>query len=91
MTKLLAITTAVFAASSVFLFLMWQLSEEKNKKTKVELENVKNDLKTALEQVNALKGTIDVMNKNRKEADVKIEALNNGDSTANALDELCKH
>ena len=91
MTKLLAITTAVFAASSVFLFLMWQIAEEKNKKTKVELENVKNDLKTALEQIKALRGTIEIMNKNRKEADEKIVALNNGDTTANALDELCKH
>ena len=90
MTKLLAITTAVFAASSVFLFLMWQLAEEKNKKTKVELENVKNDLKTALEQIKALKGTVEIMNSNRKDTDEKIKALHTGDSTANALDELCK-
>ena len=91
MTKFLLIIIAILAVVAGAFFFLWRISQEKQKKTQAELEQKKKELESALEQITKLKGTIEIMNKNRREADEKIDALNSGDPTGNALDELSKH
>lgn len=90
MTKFFLITILVLVIAVFVLFLLWRSSVSKRKRTKETLDKVTRQLNEAIVQQAKLESTISILQKNRKEADEKVNGLHNGDSLGNALDELRK-
>lgn len=91
MTKVFLIIIAILFVAVVVLFLMWKLSKSENKRVKDELAVTKNQLASAVSQVNKIDETLEIINHNRKETDEKIAALHEGDALGNALNWLSEH
>ena len=90
MTKFLLIAILVLVVAVFVLFLLWRAALKKQKETKASLEQTKKQLNEAIVQQAKLESTISILQKNRYEADEKVNGLHNGDSLGNALDELRK-
>lgn len=90
MTKLFLILLAMlFITNSIFFFL-WKFAKEKQEETQWKLEEANKYIAKAIREQAKLESTIQILSKNRKEADEKINNLHDGDSISNALNELRK-
>ena len=65
--------------------------ENRRKETQGKLESTNKELARAIAEQAKLESTIQILRKNRKEADEKINNLHDGDALGNALNGLHKH
>ena len=91
MIKFFLILTAVLFVGILLLFFLWRIEKTKRKETQGKLESTNKELARAIAEQAKLESTIQILRKNRKEADEKINNLHNGDTLGNALDGLHKH
>ena len=90
MIKLFLILTAVLFVWILLLFFLWRSEKTKRKEIKSKLESTNKELARAIAEQAKLESTIQILRKNRQEADEKINNLHNGDTLGNALDGLHK-
>lgn len=90
MIKFFLILTAVLFIGILLLFFLWRSEKTKRKETQVKLESTNKELARAIAEQARLESTIQILKKNRKEADEKINYLHNGNTINNALNELHK-
>ena len=90
MIKVLLIAVTVLIFCVVTLFFLWRSAKTKQKETQEKLNNTNKELAKAITEQAKLESTIQILRKNRKEADEKVNNLHNGNSTNNALNELRK-
>jgi len=90
MIKILLITVAILAICMVIFILLWRSAKNKQKDTQRKLTEVNKELSEAVIYQAKLESTIEILKKNRSEADEKINKLHNGNTTGNALNELRK-
>ena len=90
MIKVLLIAVTVLIFCVVTLFFLWRSAKTKQKETQEKLNNTNKELAKAIAEQAKLESTIQILRKNRKEADEKVNNLHNGNSTNNALNELRK-
>ena len=90
MIKFFLILTAVLFVGILLLFFLWRSEKTKRKETQGKLESTNKELTRAIAEQAKLESTIQILRKNRKEADEKVNNLHNGNSTNNALNELRK-
>lgn len=90
MIKFFLILTAVLFVGILLLFFLWRSEKIKRKETQGKLESTNKELARAIAEQAKLESTIQIMKKNRKEADEKINNLHDGDALGNALDGLHK-
>lgn len=85
----------IFALSETIvigaLILLWWKASSKIKKQKDTIEDLAKQLTDAWTDNNTLREMIDILKRNRKEADEKINELHNGDSVDNAINLLQQH
>ena len=91
MIKFFLILTAVLFVGILLLFFLWRSEKTKRKETQVKLESTNKELARAIAEQARLESTIQILRKNRKEADEKINKLHDGDALGNALNGLHKH
>lgn len=91
MIKFFLILTAVLFVGILLLFFLWRSEKTKRKETQVKLESTNKELARAIAEQARLESTIQILRKNRKEADEKINNLHDGDALGNALNGLHKH
>lgn len=90
MIKFFLILTAVLFVGILLLFFLWRSEKIKRKETQGKLESTNKELARAIAEQAKLESTIQIMKKNRKEADEKINNLHDGDALGNALNGLHK-
>ncbi|MBQ9238467.1 MAG: hypothetical protein IJ191_04020 [Treponema sp.] len=90
MTKFFLILVLVLVIACLALFFLWWSARAKQKETQDKLDGANKELTKAIAEQAKLESTIQILKKNRKEADEKISDLHNGDSVSNALNELHK-
>ena len=90
MIKFFLILAAVLFVGILLLLFLWRSEKAKRKETQGKLESTNKELARAIAEQAKLESTIQIMKKNRKEADEKINNLHNGDTLGNALDGLHK-
>lgn len=90
MIKVFFIVVTVFILCVAALFFLWRSAKTKQKEIQKKLESTNKQLGDAIIYQAKLESTIDILKKNRSEADEKINSLHNGDATSNALNELRK-
>ena len=90
MIKFFLILTAVLFVGILLLFFLWRSEKIKRKETQGKLESTNKELARAIAEQAKLESTIQIMKKNRKEADEKINNLHDSDTLGNALDGLHK-
>ncbi len=91
MIKFFLILTAVLFVGILLLFFLWRSEKIKRKETQGKLESTNKELARAIAEQAKLESTIQILRKNRKEADEKINNLHDGDALGNALNGLHKH
>lgn len=91
MIKFFLILTAVLFVGILLLFFLWRSEKIKRKETQGKLESTNRELARAIAEQAKLESTIQILRKNRKEADEKINNLHDGDALGNALNGLHKH
>ena len=91
MIKFFLILTAVLFVGILLLFFLWRSEKIKRKETQGKLESTNKELARAIAEQAKLESTIQIMKKNREEADEKINNLHDGDALDNALNGLHKH
>ena len=91
MIKFFLILTAVLFFGILLLFFLWRSEKTKRKEIKGKLESTNKELARAIAEQAKLESTIQILRKNRKEADEKINNLHDGDALGNALNGLHKH
>lgn len=91
MIKFFLILTAVLFVGILLLFFLWWSEKTKRKETQGKLESTNKELARAIAEQAKLESTIQILRKNRKEADEKINNLHDGDALGNALNGLHKH
>ena len=91
MIKFFLILTAVLFVGILLLFFLWRSEKTKRKETQSKLESTNKELARAIAEQAKLESTIQILRKNRKEADEKINNLHDGDALGNALNGLHKH
>lgn len=91
MIKFFLILTAVLFVGILSLFFLWWSEKTKRKETQGKLESTNKELARAIAEQAKLESTIQILRKNRKEADEKINNLHDGDALGNALNGLHKH
>ena len=91
MIKFFLILTAVIFVGILLLFFLWRSEKIKRKETQGKLESANKELARAIAEQAKLESTIQILRKNRKEADEKINNLHDGDALGNALNGLHKH
>ena len=91
MIKFFLILTAVLFVGILLLFFLWRSEKIKRKETQGKLESTNKELAWAIAEQAKLESTIQILRKNRKEADEKINNLHDGDALGNALNGLHKH
>ena len=91
MIKFFLILTAVLFVGILLLFFLWRSEKTKRKETQDKLESTNKELARAIAEQAKLESTIQILRKNRKEADEKINNLHDGDALGNALNGLHKH
>lgn len=74
----------------LLLFFLWRSAKTKQKETEAKLNSANRELAKAIAEQAKLESTIQILKKNRKEADEKINNLHNGDSVDNAINILRK-
>ena len=74
----------------LLLFFLWRSAKPKQKETEANLNSANRELAKAIAEQAKLESTIQILKKNRKEADEKINNLHNGDSVDNAINILRK-
>lgn len=90
MINFFLILTAVLCVVSLLLFFLWRFAKTKQKEVQGKLDRTNKELSKAIAEQARLESTIQILKKNRKEADEKINNLHNGNTTNNALNELHK-
>jgi len=90
MIKFFLILTAVLFVGILLLFFLWRSEKTKRKETQSKLESTNKELARAIAEQAKLESTIQILKKNRKEADEKINNLHDGDALGNALNGLHK-
>lgn len=90
MINFFLILTAVLCVVSLLLFFLWRSAKTKQKEVQGKLDRTNKELSKAIAEQARLESTIQILKKNRKEADEKINNLHNGNTTNNALNELHK-
>lgn len=90
MINFFLILTAVLCVVSLLLFFLWRSVKTKQKEVQGKLDRTNKELSKAIAEQARLESTIQILKKNRKEADEKINNLHNGNTTNNALNELHK-
>jgi len=90
MIKFFLILTAVLCAVIMTFFFLWRSEKTKRKETQGKLESTNKELARAIAEQAKLESTIQILKKNRRKADEKINNLHDGDAVNNALDELRK-
>ena len=90
MIKFFLILTAVLFVGILLLFFLWRSEKTKRKETQGKLESTNKELARAIAEQARLESTIQILKRNRKEADEKINNLHSGNTTRNALNELHK-
>lgn len=91
MIKFFLILTAVLFVGILLLFFLCRSEKTKRKETQGKLESTNKELARAIAEQAKLESTIQILRKNRKEADEKINNLHDGDALGNALNGLHKH
>lgn len=91
MIKFFLILTAVLFIGILLLFLLWRSEKTKRKETQGKFESTNKELARAIAEQAKLESTIQILRKNRNEADEKINNLHDGDALGNALNGLYKH
>lgn len=91
MIKFFLILTAVLFVGILLLFFLWRSEKTKRKETQGKLKSTNKELARAIAEQAKLESTIQILKKNRKEADEKINNLHDGDALGNALNGLHKH
>lgn len=91
MIKFFLILTAVLFVGILLLFFLWRSEKTKRKEAQGKLESTNRELAKAIAEQAKLESTIQILRKNRKEADEKINNLHDGDALGNALNGLHKH
>ena len=91
MIKFFLILTAVLFVGILLLFFLSRSEKTKRKETQGKLESTNKELARAIAEQAKLESTIQILRKNRKEADEKINNLHDGDALGNALNGLHKH
>ena len=89
--KILLGIIALLIVLSAVLFILWRSAKGKYERKGREVDNLIKLTNELGDENVKLKETIDIMKRNREEADARIEKLHSGDSVANALDVLRKH
>lgn len=90
MIKFFLILTAALFVGILLLFFFWRSEKTKRKETQGKLESTNRELARAIVEQAKLESTVQILKRNRKEADEKINNLHGGNATANALSELRK-
>lgn len=90
MIKVLLIVVTILISCVVTLFFLWRSAKKKQKETQEKLNSTNKEFAKAIAEQAKLESTIQILRKNRKEADEKVNNLHNGNSTNNALNELRK-
>lgn len=91
MIKFFLILTTVLFVGILLLFFLLRSEKIKRKETQGKLESTNKELARAIAEQAKLESTIQILRKNRKEADEKINNLHDGDALGNALNGLHKH
>lgn len=91
MIKFFLILTVMLFVGILLLFFLWWSEKTKRKETQGKLESTNKELAKAIAEQAKLESTIQILRKNRKEADEKINNLHDGDALGNALNGLHKH
>ena len=91
MIKFFLILTTVLFVWILLLFFLWRSEKTKRKEIQGKLESTNKELARAIAEQAKLESTIQILRKNRKEADEKINNLHDGDALGNALNGLHKH
>lgn len=73
---------------AVIFILLWISGKEKIKEQKETIDRLNQQLVNAMSEISKLQSAISAYNKNRKEADEKIDALHDGDAVDNAINVL---
>lgn len=90
MIKFFLILTAALCVAILLLFFLWRSAKTKQKETEAKLNSANRELARAIAEQAKLESTIQILKRNRKEADEKINNLHSGNATNNALNELRK-
>lgn len=90
MTKILLVMFSVLCAASITFFFLWRAAKTKQKSQKETIDKLVKQVNEAIICQAKLESTIDIMKKNRRNADEKISGLHKGNSAGNALSELRK-
>lgn len=91
MIKFFLILTTVLFVGILLLFFLLRSEKIKRKETQGKLESTNKELARVIAEQAKLESTIQILRKNRKEADEKINNLHDGDALGNALNGLHKH
>lgn len=90
MIKFFLILTVALCVAILLLFFLWRSAKTKQKETEAKLNSANRELARAIAEQAKLESTIQILKRNRKEADEKINNLHSGNATNNALNELRK-
>ena len=90
MIKFFLILTVGMSVAILLLFFLWRSAKTKQKETEAKLNSANRELAKAIAEQAKLESTIQILKKNRKEADEKINNLHNDDSVDNAINILRK-
>ncbi len=90
MIKFFLILTAVMSVAILLLFFLWRSAKTKQKETEDKLNSTNRELARAIAEQARLESTIQILKKNRTEANEKIKDLHTGDTLGNALNGLRK-
>lgn len=88
MKTFLEIAWIVLVIVAVVFILLWNHGRKKIKEQKETIDKLGDQLTSAIAEINKLQSAISAYNKNRKEADEKIDALHDGDAVDNAINVL---
>lgn len=89
--ELLVVICILFFFTAVLFFLLWKREKKQKEVEKRTIERMEEVIRETENNYQRLKKVMEVTNKNRSEADGKIQNLHNGDTVNNALTELSKH
>lgn len=90
MIKFFLIVCGILILCVVIFFFLWRLSANQNKQKEEIIYKLSKQICDVNKANAQLEQTINILKKNRRKADEKIDNLHNGDSVDNAIDELSK-
>lgn len=89
MIKFFLIVCGILILCVVIFFFLWRLSANQNKQKEEIIYKLSKQICDVNKANAQLEQTINILKKNRRKADEKVDNLHNGDSVGNALHELC--